>query len=312
MRWRAGSGEDHELLMTRKRFSAFIVASRADSRVWRFSVPYSVLAAVAVFAFVGLGATGIATYRYVRMALKVADYDHRLVENNAFRQENHSYRIQTAQLGEKIDLLETMYQKVLRMSGMNDEGTVGGVGGVSRDTFSQPLPASAGTQEAIVDYSRRAADLEQRYRTLEEEFGDRILIEASRPDAAPVVGYVTGFMGRREDPFNPAIRDNHVGVDISAPHGKQVVSSGDGLVIFAGRREGYGNIVVIDHKFGWSTRYGHLSRINVQVGQRVSKSEVIGYVGTTGRTTGPHLHYEIWLNSRPLNPMKFLSREPRG
>jgi murein DD-endopeptidase MepM/ murein hydrolase activator NlpD len=299
--------------MTRKRLYTFIVATHADSRVLRFSIPYPILIAVAFFAFIGLGAAGMGSYHYVRMLLKVTDYDHRLVENNNFRHENHSYRIQTAQLGERIDLLETMYQRVARMAGFNDEARVGGVGGLSKESLlSRPITAAAGETEAIVAYSKRAQQLEERYRTLDEKFNEQLLVQASRPIAAPVVGYITGLMGRREDPFNPAIRDNHVGVDISAPHGKQVVASADGIVIYAGAREGYGNIVVIDHKFGWSTRYGHLSRTNVQVGQRVSRNDVVGFVGMTGRTTGPHLHYEIWLNSRPVNPMRFLAANRRG
>ena len=199
------------------------------------------------------------------------------------------------------------------MAGFNDGARVGGVGGLSRDSLQvKPIAPAAGDADAIVGYSKRANDLEQRYRSLDEKFSEQLLIQASRPVAPPVIGYVTGLMGRREDPFNPAIRDNHVGVDISAPHGKQVVASADGIVIFAGVREGYGNIVVIDHKFGWSTRYGHLSRVNVQVGQRVSRNDVVGFVGMTGRTTGPHLHYEIWLNNRPINPMRILTASRRG
>ena len=85
-----------------------------------------------------------------------------------------------------------------------------------------------------------------------------------------------------------------------------------GVVIFAGTREGYGKIVVIDHKFGVTTRYGHLSKMSVDVGQRILRSDVIGYVGTTGRTTGPHLHYEMWVNNRPVNPQKWLDPARAG
>jgi murein DD-endopeptidase MepM/ murein hydrolase activator NlpD len=85
-----------------------------------------------------------------------------------------------------------------------------------------------------------------------------------------------------------------------------VISPADGIVIFAGQKAGYGNIVVIDHKFGMATRYGHLWKFSVQTGQHVSRNDVLGYVGTTGKTTGPHLHFELWIHNRPANPISFL------
>ena len=84
-----------------------------------------------------------------------------------------------------------------------------------------------------------------------------------------------------------------------------MVATADGLVVFARRRAGYGKLVTIEHKFGISTRYGHLDRFSVEAGQRVKKGDIIGYVGSTGRSTGPHLHYEVLLRSQPLNPLRF-------
>jgi murein DD-endopeptidase MepM/ murein hydrolase activator NlpD len=84
------------------------------------------------------------------------------------------------------------------------------------------------------------------------------------------------------------------------------------VVLFAGYRAGYGNIIVLDHKFGVVTRFGHLSKFNVQAGQRISRSDVLGFVGNTGRTTGPHLHFELWMHNKPVNPQKFLAGARRG
>lgn len=293
--------------MLKKRFYTFVIASHADGRLWRLSLTYPVLSAIGIFAVIGMVWVGGAGYRYGRMLLKVADYSRILAENDSFRAENHNIRIQAAQLAEKIDFLETTSHKLMTYSGMNSDKVVGGVGGFSRDSFSQPLPASAGDLSKSIDsYNRKVEVIEDRYRKLEEYLADSALVESARPSILPVNGYVTEGMGTREDPFNPAIRDFHTGVDISAPYGSRIVAPADGTVIFAGTREGYGNIVVIDHKFGVTTRYGHLYKSNVQVGQHVSRYDVIGYVGTSGRSTGPHLHFELWFQDRPVNPIKYI------
>jgi murein DD-endopeptidase MepM/ murein hydrolase activator NlpD len=294
-------------MLLNKRFYTFIIASHADAKLWRLSLPYPVLLAIAFFAVVGIISAGVASYHYGRMILRVEEYNHLLSENDSFRAENHNYRIQTAQLGEKIDFLETLAHKLSIVSGMNTEKSVGGVGGFSRESFSQPLPASAGTLPSIDRYNKSVSALEDQYRGMSEFLSRKILLASAVPDRMPVRGYVSGAMGPREDPFNRSIIEHHAGLDISAPYGSPVHAPADGVVIFAGQREGYGNIVVIDHKFGIVTRYGHLSKMNVDVGQRVSRSEVIGYVGTSGRTTGPHLHYEVWHYSIHKDPRQFFS-----
>ena len=296
--------------MRNKKLYTFVVASHAVSKVWRLSVPYPVVLTIGAFAVLGIAVAVSAGYKYASMALKVVDYEHLLAENDAFRAENHSYRIQTAQLGEKIDFLESLAHKLEIVSGMNAENGVGGVGGFSRDSFSQPLPESAGTLRSIDLYNKTVGTLEETYRDLGENLSREVLVASAVPDRMPVRGYVSGAMGTREDPFNPSMTEHHTGLDISAPYGSPVQAPADGVVIFAGQREGYGNIVVIDHKFGTVTRYGHLSKMNVEVGQRVCRSDVIGYVGTSGRTTGPHLHYEVWLYNRPRNPKNFFAALP--
>ena len=98
----------------------------------------------------------------------------------------------------------------------------------------------------------------------------------------------------------------HSGIDISAPFGTRVSAGADGLVFSSGPDAGYGNAVLIDHGYGITTKYGHLSGINVVVGQEVKRGQMIGTVGTTGKTTGPHLHYEVHVHDTPVNPAKYL------
>jgi murein DD-endopeptidase MepM/ murein hydrolase activator NlpD len=101
----------------------------------------------------------------------------------------------------------------------------------------------------------------------------------------------------------------HEGLDIAAPHGKEVVAPSDGVIIFAGLEGGYGNVLVIDHGYGVKTRYGHLSKLEVKTGDHVKRGQVVGAVGNTGRSTGPHLHYEVRVNGIPENPRKFILEE---
>lgn len=258
-----------------------------------------------VLALVGFLAVGAGAFQYTKMFLKLVDYNHRLSENDALRIENHEFKVQTAQLGEKIDFLEALSHKLAVFSGMNSDKTVGGIGGISGDTLSQPRPTSAGTLQSIASYDKKLNSLEEKYRALDDQITERILIEAAYPNIEPVNGYLTAAWGRRQDPFDPAARETHLGIDISAPLGTKIIAPGDGIVIFAGLRAGYGNMIVIDHKFGMTTRYGHLQRIGVQVGQHVSRGEIIGYVGVSGRSTGPHLHYEVWQYDHNVNPLRF-------
>lgn len=120
----------------------------------------------------------------------------------------------------------------------------------------------------------------------------------------PVAGWVTSAFGDRRSPFG-RIRDHHPGVDIAAPRGTPILSSADGVVTFAEWHGGLGKAVVIEHGLGVSSTYGHLSRILVPEGIRVARGTVIGLVGSSGRSTGPHLHYEIQMDGKPQDPMEY-------
>ena len=127
----------------------------------------------------------------------------------------------------------------------------------------------------------------------------------SAPNLWPVEGPVTGSFGERIDPFNGE-GAFHSGVDIGSTDGQPVVAPADGVVIFADFMGGYGRAVMIDHGHGITTRYGHLGSFAVMSGQHVHRGDTIGYVGESGRSTGPHLHYEVRINDTPVNPHKYL------
>lgn len=128
---------------------------------------------------------------------------------------------------------------------------------------------------------------------------------SAAPNLWPVEGQITGSFGERIDPFNGE-GAFHSGVDISAAVGSTVIAPADGVVTFADFMSGYGRAVMIDHGHGISTRYGHLASFAVTAGQYIHRGDTIGYVGLSGRSTGPHLHYEVRINDTPVNPYKYL------
>jgi murein DD-endopeptidase MepM/ murein hydrolase activator NlpD len=135
----------------------------------------------------------------------------------------------------------------------------------------------------------------------------RHALAAATPSIWPVAGWLSSSYGTRKDPFS-ADENFHPGLDISADYGQPVLATADASVASAAPNGSYGNMVVLDHGFGITTKYGHLSRFAVRTGQHVKRGDVIGYVGSTGRSTGSHLHYEIWMNGRLTNPMTLLAK----
>jgi len=126
------------------------------------------------------------------------------------------------------------------------------------------------------------------------------------PSIWPVHGWLSAGYGMRADPFTGA-RDFHPGLDISADKGTPILATAAGKVELAAPSGDYGNLVIVDHGYGLVTRYGHLSKFAVWAGREVKRGEVLGYVGSTGRATGPHLHYEVLANGKLINPMQLLT-----
>ncbi len=150
----------------------------------------------------------------------------------------------------------------------------------------------------------------------DQEVENRLkLIQAtSDPMNLPTIwahsGKINNEFGFRKNPFGGRSYEFHNGMDIDGERGDPIVAPASGTVLRAGWQGGYGNLVEIDHGNGLITRYGHMSKVEVEAGKTVSRGVLIGYVGSTGRSTGPHLHYELLLGDRPINPRRFLPQEP--
>jgi murein DD-endopeptidase MepM/ murein hydrolase activator NlpD len=149
--------------------------------------------------------------------------------------------------------------------------------------------------------------LESRLSYLRRDVERQEKLAAATPSIWPAHGWLTGHFGGRSDPFTGE-RGFHQGLDISTERGQPVYATADGFVESASYSGDYGNLIVVKHDFGLSTRYGHLSGFAVQAGSSVKRGDTIGYVGSTGRSTGAHLHYEILANGKLINPLQLLTQ----
>lgn len=191
---------------------------------------------------------------------------------------------------------------------------------------AEPAPEQAKAPE-IIDYSRPSASGELAFNSGgpeentqansdDSEFENQLRLMQANTSPAHLptmwahLGKINNEFGFRRNPFGGRTYEFHAGMDIDGERGDLVVAPANGTVIAAGYKGGYGNLVEIDHGNGLTTLYGHLSKIESAAGDQVTRGQLIAYVGSTGRSTGPHLHYELRLNDRPINPRHFLPPEP--
>lgn len=148
---------------------------------------------------------------------------------------------------------------------------------------------------------------DEKYSLYDEYLSRLVNSVAFTPMGYPRLSSITSVFGYRSDPFDSENAEYHPGIDFKGAKGDPVHVTADGKVAFTGWKGGYGNCIIVQHKNDFQTLYGHLSHINVSEGQAVTTGDVIGKVGSTGRSTGTHLHYEVRKNGKPINPVKFLS-----
>lgn len=175
----------------------------------------------------------------------------------------------------------------------------------SRPQSSDDLSFNSGGPETIDENDNESGLLEAQIAQLKAT-----MLPANIPNSWAVLGKINNEFGFRRNPFGGRSYEFHSGMDIDGERGDSVFAPGGGTVVKAGWSGGYGNMIEIEHGSGVLTRYGHLSKVDVAVGDTVTRSQLIGYVGSTGRSTGPHLHFEFRLNERSINPRHFLPQEP--
>lgn len=277
--------------MTRDdRFYAFIVArtSRSRAHIRRICVHKRWLKACALVMFAVMCTLVYGFYGLTQQAAHLRIER----ENQRLRAENYEQRQQLQNLNNRVDAVEGTSRKLAEVSGVQEE-TVHGQGGPAR-----PVDSAAD----LVALELKTAKLERELRMYEGFLRQH----GMTPSIWPVVGKLESGVGGRRNPFGGRGWEYHEGQDIDATYGTPVQVAASGRVIIAGWQRGYGNVVYVDHGSGLSTRYGHLSEIDVSVGQTVSRGQTIGLVGSTGRSTGPHLHYEVRINNQPVDPKQYL------
>jgi murein DD-endopeptidase MepM/ murein hydrolase activator NlpD len=306
--------------MLRKRYYILFVARDEDGRVHKIPVPlryaYGFVAAALIGAFTIVGLAG----SYTRMLLKTESFNQVRQERENLRknykemaQIAHDRNVQVASLG-------ALASEVTALYGLKHNRIAQVEPALAARNSAAPTPATLSLTDDV-NQQQVKQSIEQFYalrseamsgqvsRALEggltPTFGGDWTEFADAPSIWPVEGRVGSSFGEREDPFNGEGKF-HTGVDIEAPYGTPVRASADAEVSGASMGAGYGREVVLDHGHGFLTVYGHLSAIAVVAGQRVIRGQVIGYVGQSGRATGPHLHYEVRINNVPVNPHKYL------
>ena len=242
-------------------------------------------------------------------------------ENGVLKEENAQLRSQILLVQEKVAHISATLDRVERFDAklrtavtqLQDPErnlAIGPVGNADQEaTIPGPAPAAEANLSALPgklsSLATEASRQEQSLRELQEYFDDQRSLLASTPSIWPTRGWVTSDFGTRIDPYT-ADRKMHQGMDIATPHGQPIYTPSDGTVVFVGTEGGYGKVLVVDHGYGVKTRYAHVSEIHVKLGQRVNRGDKVASVGNTGRSTGPHLHYEVRVNGIPENPRKFI------
>lgn len=282
-------------MMQEKRFYTFVFAPTASSRFRQINLHHRTIYTVLALAIVGLATVTGGAYQLTRHAILVAKFNLMQMQNRKLKDENHEVKNNLDRIHGRLAVIETTSRKLAEVSGISRPGDVSaniGVGG----------PGGGG----LDNLEHATAALERELRQIKEVVDRNQVKLSSTPSGWPVRGYVSDGFGTRSDPFGGGA-EVHSGLDIATTFGTAIESTADGIVIFAGVHAGYGNIVVIDHGYGITTRYGHMSRIDVKVGDRIPRGRQIGAVGSTGRSTGPHCHYEVRLHDRPVNPLNYIS-----
>jgi len=289
-----------------------IVVPQRSSSVKRYKVSKGRIKIVASVALAVVLASAWLTYDYIGVKKQTW-----LLKE--LREENHAQKDQIRSFADKIAMLETQMVKLRQfdaklrvITNLEKPGTgeqyigIGGPGennlvdyGNRKDMLIQKMHSE------LENLQVEAAVQEESFVELQEFLEDKKSLLASTPSVWPVRGWVTSTFGKRVSPFTGTWK-MHEGLDIATRAGTPIIAPADGRVTFVGVESGYGKLMVIDHGYGVISRYGHNSEIFVRVGDVVKRGQKVSAVGSTGRSTGPHLHYEVRVNGVPVNPKNYI------
>ncbi len=287
-----------------KRFYILFVARGDDGQLRKISIPVHYLYVFVIGAAIGfLSLTGIAS-SYTRMLLKVSQFNQLRTEKDQLKVSYSKLEKVAKERDVQVASLGSIAGEVSALYGLKSEPTL--VAASSEQIQDDQVSSSLDQLHALRMSALSGATMVGLTMGLTRNVTTADWIKAnSAPNLWPVAGQVTGSFGERIDPFNGE-GAFHSGVDIGSSYGTKIIAPADGVVTLTETMGGYGKAIMIDHGNGISTRYGHLSGFAVAAGQHVHRGDLIGYVGESGRSTGPHLHYEVRINDIPVNPYKYL------
>ena len=241
------------------------------------------------------------------------------VRNRKLGKQLYSYKLRIESVENSLERLKTLTAKLKIVSNIggpeqkdqqnSESDMIEGIDDFSMSTDAEIDSEFRKMHNDLRDVEYKIAYQEEELTNLGEYLVEQSALLAATPSIIPVKGWITSVFGSRVDPFTKKV-ERHEGLDISSRMGTPIIAPADGVVTFAGNKPGYGLMLSIDHGYGITTVYGHNSRIFVAQGARVKRGMPISSVGNTGRSTGPHLHYEVRVNGVPVNPKKFILDNP--
>lgn len=297
------------------KFYTVMIVPHTRARFSRFKVSATFVLIISIIALATILSTGILPV-YVHLSrARAAEVRELKRENRELRAAGQEVDQNLAALREQVAFFETKATKFAMIAGVQDLPSAQPVGGVHEPNMDGALSRAGARgknsvngkvlREEMQTLEERSGVLKDSFGILEKVYRDQSLLLDSTPSIAPVHGMVAyGFQWRR-DPFTGQ-RAFHSGLDIVANAGTKVLAPADGVVTLVTRDAGYGNVIYISHGNDVMTRFGHLSGFAVRVGQEVQRGDVIGYVGNTGRSLGPHLHYEILVQGTKVDPIAYI------
>ena len=283
----------------KQEYFVVVLAHSLRGRLRRIHIPHQAVYIILALALLGSVSVFGFVASYARMAWKVANYNALKREADALRVRYQNLQKVVSQTDKQLASLEIYANEVSMAYGIKQKLE----GPTDIAAQGKLIPSFS---ESVQDYDfLRSADA---MLLLNSPARQPVYRQASIPNLWPVDGRLIGSFGPRQDPFSGEGQEIHKGVDISGEVGTPIHVTADGLVRFADMMSGYGRLVVIDHGGGVETWYAHMSRTYVHAGQEIRRGEPIGAVGISGRVTAPHLHYEVHVNGRPVNPYQYLAK----
>jgi len=288
-----------------KRFYILFVARGEDGQLRKIPIPTRYLYVLVVGAAIWLlGLTGLAS-SYVRMLVKVSSYNQLMAESKNLKNRYSHLEEVAKERDQQVASLGSLASEVSSLYGLKPDPVLTKAAASDQIEGSQ-VNSSLDRLYTLKDAALSGATTVGLSLGMTRNVTTADWVRAnSAPSLWPVEGQVTGSFGERIDPFNGE-GAFHSGVDIGAMLGQPVIAPADGVVEFADFMGGYGRAVIVDHGHGISTRYGHLKGFAVFPGQHIHRGDTLGFVGDSGRSTGPHPHYEVRINDVPVNPRKYL------